>query len=142
MIDENKTAIFYWSDNKTFGVELQQEDDECIYRGSFKEDPGSRVLVTGCEWEERSIQIQSVLYGDTLGTSVNGSVKLLQGHGHLLVKDILENDELIQQLQKEQRANRSKREYIRNPDFLKQFPTSNNKKEDLVVPKFLVPMSV
>ena len=63
----------------------------CFYKGSFIEDQRSTILITGCKNKLISIQIQSALFGDTLGTSVNGTVVILQGGDHF--DDIVENPE-------------------------------------------------
>jgi len=64
-----------WSDEEIKIVNLEnigQIDEDCIYKGSYVEDYTSVILITGCEI--RSIQIQSPIFGDYLGTiTINGT---------------------------------------------------------------------
>merc|ERR1712079_324570 len=64
-----------WSDEEIKIVNLEnigQMDEDCIYKGSYVEDYTSVILITGCEI--RSIQIQSPIFGDYLGTiTINGT---------------------------------------------------------------------
>ena len=77
---------------------MVQEDDECIYRGSFMEDLGSSILVTGCEDEERSLQIHSLMFGDTLATgSSNGTILPVLGGFIEDEEDVVEKDDFFLQ---------------------------------------------
>jgi hypothetical protein len=64
-----------WSDEVMKIVNLEnigEINDDCIYKGSYVEDNTSVILITGCEI--RSIQIQSPIFGDYLGTiTINGT---------------------------------------------------------------------
>merc|ERR1711953_117158 len=64
-----------WSDEVMKIVNLEnigEIDNDCIYKGSYVEDHTSVILITGCEI--RSIQIQSPIFGDYLGTiTINGT---------------------------------------------------------------------
>ena len=111
MLDRDTRAALEWSDGKQAQVELEHEAGECIFLGRLDE-PGSLVLVTGCPGEQRSIQIQSPLHGDTLATLERGQlwpVKQL----HVGDQDYVEkhwNNESI--------PHRQKREYVENDAFI------------------------
>jgi len=80
-----------WSDNTTKMVELESSSDiegDCFYKGSYIEDTDSTIQITGCE--NRSIQIQSSIFGDYLGIiTVNGTFEVAK-EGYL-IDDALEN---------------------------------------------------
>ena len=83
------TVDLQWADNTKKTVELKKLDDDCHYQGSFKEDPKSVILITGCEYEKQSIQIQSVFFGDTLATTTNGTLEMIFGAD--LREDMVDN---------------------------------------------------
>ena len=61
-------AHFEWSDELKTTVEMVETSHEyCFFEGTFQEDPESSILITGCQDEVKNIQIQSVVFGDTLG---------------------------------------------------------------------------
>eukprot|EP00092_Neocalanus_flemingeri_P005645 GFUD01006079.1.p1 GENE.GFUD01006079.1~~GFUD01006079.1.p1 ORF type:complete len:429 (+),score=58.16 GFUD01006079.1:93-1379(+) len=134
---ENQTSMWLtWSNNLTVEVELTQEDNECIYRGSFIGEEGSRILVTGCDPRERSIHIQSLVYGDTLGTgSSNGTITPVMGN--ILEDDAVENHDFFVQFAKG--TKRNKRESVDNPEFFSQFPAEDGdgSSMNIVFPNYL-----
>ena len=46
---------------------METSHEDCFFEGTFQEDPESSILITGCQDEVKNIQIQSVVFGDTLG---------------------------------------------------------------------------
>ena len=119
-----------------FKVTVQLErisQDFCFYKGSFNEDPNSVVLITGCQDELRSIQISSEVFGDTSATTLNGTVEIVQGAEY--VDEVVRNTDYITELGTQ--PNRVKREYIRNPNFERDFP--NNFRGDSAQPDFEIP---
>ena len=83
------TVDLQWADNTKKTVELKKLDDDCHYQGSFKEDPKSVILITGCEYEKQNIQIQSGFFGDTLATTTNGTLEMIFGAD--LREDMVDN---------------------------------------------------
>ena len=56
---ESKILELKWSDQTTRKVKLTPISvPNCFYKGSFKVDPDSAILLTGCENELQSLQIQ------------------------------------------------------------------------------------
>ena len=69
-------------------------DEDCIYKSYFLEETDSKILLTGCKEETRDIQIQSLIFGDTLATFTDdGNVDL--HHGSLLRDEIVSNPEFF-----------------------------------------------
>ena len=61
-------AHFEWSNELKTTVEMMETSHEdCFFEGTFQEDPESSILITGCQDEVKNIQIQSLVFGDTLG---------------------------------------------------------------------------
>ena len=84
-------AKLKWSDNSMKTVHLQKVSNEfCFYRGSFDDEPESVILLTGCENKLKSIQIESEMYGDFLGTTMTGDVEIVKGVD--LSEDIVPNN--------------------------------------------------
>ena len=83
------TVDLQWADDTKKTVELKKLNNDCHYQGSFKEDPKSVILITGCENELQSIQIQSVFFGDTLATTTNGTLEMIFGAD--LREDMVDN---------------------------------------------------
>ena len=85
------TVDLQWADDTKKTVELKKLNNDCHYQGSFKEDPKSVILITGCENELQSIQIQSGIFGDTLATTTNGTLEMIFGAD--LREDMVDNPE-------------------------------------------------
>ena len=83
------TVDLQWADDTKKTVELKKLNNDCHYQGSFKEDPKSVILITGCENELQSIQIQSGIFGDTLATTTNGTLEMIFGAD--LREDMVDN---------------------------------------------------
>merc|ERR1712038_23137 len=87
-LDESTLILeLKWSDQSTKIVQMKdvgEVEEDCFYSGLFIEDPLSDILVTGCK--VKSIQIDSDLFGDYLGTiTIDGTFEI--------AKDaLLEND--------------------------------------------------
>jgi hypothetical protein len=65
-------------------------DGDCFYSGSYIDDPGSNILVTGCK--AKTILIQSAFFGDHLGTiTINGIFEI--AHEPDLTGESLDNPE-------------------------------------------------
>ena len=81
--DANDTiANATWSNGYSTYVQLKRIGNTCMYKGVLTEDANSRLLVTGCDEEMTNIQIQSLIFGDTFGISVNGTVEELLFQGN------------------------------------------------------------
>merc|ERR1712062_8420 len=77
---QSKLLQLKWSDQTVTKVRMTAISvPNCFYKGSFKADPESAILFTGCRNELQSIQIQSAIYGDTLGTIVKGKIEHVVG---------------------------------------------------------------
>jgi hypothetical protein len=89
--EESLNLTLKWSDEVMKIVKLESKgdmDEDCFYKGSYIEDHTSGILITGCEM--RSIQIQSPVFGDYLGTiTVNGTFE--DAKEAYLIDDALEN---------------------------------------------------
>ena len=73
------TVDLQWADLTKKTVKLKKINEHCHYKGFFEEDPKSVILITGCENELQSIQIQSGLFGDMLATTTNGTLEIVFG---------------------------------------------------------------
>ena len=85
------TVDLQWADLTKKTVKLKKINEHCHYKGFFEEDPKSVILITGCENELQSIQIQSGLFGDTLATTTNGTLEIVFGAD--LREDMVDNPE-------------------------------------------------
>merc|ERR1719510_722494 len=89
--DKSLMLTLKWSDEIMKIVKLKHKGDngeDCFYNGSYVEDHTSTILITGCEM--RTIQIQSLIFGDYLGTiTVNGTFE--DAKEAYLIDDALEN---------------------------------------------------
>ena len=89
-------ALLEWSNGIQKRIELEKiSDDDCIFKSYFFEEiDSSNILLTGCKDETRDIQIQSLIFGDTLATFTDdGNVEL--HHGSLLRDEIVSNPEFF-----------------------------------------------
>jgi len=80
-----------WSDEATKIVQLESvgnNDEDCSYKGSYIEESESTILITGCEL--KTIQIQSLIFGDFLGTITANGILNVAEDGYL-IDDALEN---------------------------------------------------
>ena len=76
--NSEKLAFLEWSNHELIKIVLKKtSNSNCIYKGKFKEDQNSKVLVTGCSNDEfRNVQIQSIVFGDTIAkVDKNGRVE-------------------------------------------------------------------
>ena len=122
--EKEKIIELVWSNNKTAEVQLEQEDKECIYRGKFKEEIGSSILVTGCKHRMRSIQIQSILYGETLGEeSTAGTIVPVMGETKAHYE--AENENSFNKFGGKVGPKRKKREAVDNLNFYLQYPDTD-----------------
>merc|ERR1712129_216911 len=69
----DSTLTLDWSDQAPDVAHLVDEGD-CIYTGHLERDVAGVVLVTGCDEDSISVQIQSSVVGDRLFSLVNGTV--------------------------------------------------------------------
>merc|ERR1712129_504016 len=69
----DSTLTLDWSDQAPDVAHLVDEGD-CIYTGHLERDVAGVVLVTGCDEDSLSVQIQSSVVGDRLFSLVNGTV--------------------------------------------------------------------
>ena len=107
---EETEALLEWSFGTQMKIELEKivGEDDCIFKSKFSEENFSNILLTGCKGEERSLQIQSVKFGDILATvSEDGNVELF--HGYLPKDEILENPNFFKEFGKSENHNRQKR---------------------------------
>ena len=107
---EETEAFLEWSFGTQTKIELEKivGEDDCIFKSKFSEENFSNILLTGCKGEERSLQIQSVKFGDILATvSEDGNVELF--HGYLPKDEILENPNFFKEFGKSENHNRQKR---------------------------------
>ena len=103
---------------------MEKISDDCIYKAHFLEEAGSNVLLTGCKGETRDIQIQSLIFGDTLATFTDddGNVELF--HGSLLRDEIVSNPEFFweffksETMQNHQRGKRDLNHISELPGYL------------------------
>ena len=72
------TLVLQWSNDYTTTVSLEDQND-CIFRGQFREDPASAVLVTGCEDEDFDVLYQSVVLGDNIFSTKDGHPVFIEG---------------------------------------------------------------
>jgi len=135
-IEKEKLIELVWSNNKTAVVQLEQEDKECIYRGKFIEEIGSSILVTGCTQRMRSIQIQSILYGETLGEESNAGT-ILAVMGETKADYVAENENSFIKFGGSVGPKRKKREAVENSNFDSQYPDIDEYSLNLDVPSFL-----
>ena len=92
IVDENAIiANATWSNGYSASVELKRIGNTCMYRGVFTEDANSNLLVIGCDEETRNIQIQSLVFGDTFGISLNGTIEELLVEGNSSNVDYIDN---------------------------------------------------
>ena len=98
---ENLTLVLFWSDNDTTTVSLEDQDD-CIYRGQFREDPASAVLVTGCEDEDFDVFYQSAKIGDNIFSTKGGYPVFIE-----VTKDELSHQEYSDDYAAHDRSRRS-----------------------------------
>ena len=98
-------------------------DEDCIYKSYFLEETESKILLTGCKDETRDIQIQSLIFGDTLATFTDdGNVDL--HHGSLLRDEIVSNPEFFweffksETMQNHQRGKRDLNHISELPGYL------------------------
>merc|ERR1712115_79528 len=64
---DGRSLKIYWKGNFSAVAQLSNEEEEnCIYHGSFVKDAKSKVLVTGCAGEELAIQFHSEKFGDEI----------------------------------------------------------------------------
>jgi len=139
----NLTVDLEWDDQTKKSVKLQTISDKyCFYKGSFKDDPKSAILITGCENELQGIQIQSALFGDALATTMNGTIEIVIGED--LTDDMVDNPEFFDEtrqpedydymedtayyeeyhksMEQSKPQERAKRMIVDNEDFYKDFP--------------------
>ena len=91
-----RRASLEWSDGNKTNVELKEiKNQHCIYKGSFNEDPDSMVVLTGCQNKLKSIQIESLVFGNTVGTTLDGTVKIISKTGH--IDDTLVNPDFLEE---------------------------------------------
>ena len=140
-IVRNETLLLLtWANNQTKEVWLIQEEEECIYRGTFREDPGSSVLVTGCRNQERGLQVQSSRFGDTLATGdIHGGLEAAK-------REVLQDDDVRPDDGRGQGTDhgREKRESIENPNFF-NFQPSKHPVSAMDLPryaKFVLPLRI
>ena len=69
----DSTLTLDWSEQAPDVAHLVDEGD-CIYTGHLERDVAGVVLVTGCDEDSISVQIQSSVVGDRLFSLVNGTV--------------------------------------------------------------------
>ena len=140
-IVRNETLLLLtWPNNQTKEVWLMQEDSECIYRGTIREDPGSSVLVTGCQDQERGLQIQSSRFGDTLATGdIHRGLEAAK-------RQVLQDDDVRPDDGRDQGTDqgRRKRESVENPEFF-NFQPSQHPVSAMALPisaKFVLPLKI
>ena len=110
---EETEAFLEWSIGTQTKIKLEKiVGENCIFKSKFSEENYSHILLTGCKGDDkRSVQIQSVKFGDILATvSEDGNVELFRGY---LPKDeILENPNFFKEFgtKSEEHHNRQKRE--------------------------------
>ena len=118
-------ALLEWSNGIQKRIELEKiSDDDCIFKSYFLEEiDSSNILLTGCKDETRDIQIQSLIFGDTLATFTDdGNVEL--HHGSLLRDEIVSNPEFFleffkqETMQNHQRGKRDLNHISELPGYL------------------------
>ena len=118
-------ALLEWSNGIQKRIELEKiSDDDCIFKSYFLEEiDSSNILLTGCKDETRDIQIQSLIFGDTLATFTDdGNVDL--HHGSLLRDEIVSNPEFFleffkpETMQNHQRGKRDLNYISELPEYL------------------------
>ena len=118
-------ALLEWSNGIQKRIELEKiSDDDCIFKSYFLEEiDSSNILLTGCKDETRDIQIQSLIFGDTLATFTDdGNVEL--HHGSLLRDEIVSNAEFFleffkpETMQNHQRGKRDLNYISELPEYL------------------------
>ena len=135
IFNSNETnAALKWSDGSSTTVEMKRIGDEyCIYKGKFEEDPDSVVMFTGCQ--SKNILIQSLVFGNTWGTTMNGSttVEVIQDTGVIDEDSVVENTDFIKEFGNRSgrsvlQDKRTKREIVdkivHNPNFKDEFPST------------------
>ena len=118
-------ALLEWSNGIQKRIELEKiSDDDCIFKSYFFEEiDSSNILLTGCKDETRDIQIQSLIFGDTLATFTDdGNVEL--HHVSLLRDEIVSNPEFFleffkqETMQSHQRGKRDLNHISELPGYL------------------------
>merc|ERR1712110_1038712 len=85
------------------------DDEACIYESSLREEPGSRIIITGCAKEVKELQLTSVTYGKLFAMiNLDGSVEEVQ------IEPIVDSPQTL--------TSRQKRSYVERPDFDREFP--------------------
>jgi len=103
-------ATLIWSNGQHSAINLKTVDDEaCIYESSLREEPGSRIIITGCAKEVKELQLTSVTYGKLFAMiNLDGSVEEVQ------IEPIVDSPQTL--------TSRQKRSYVERPDFDREFP--------------------